>query len=259
MILHEVARRVYVATSRVYATTTTIVVEGDQALLVDPALLPIELTDLATVLRAHGWTVTAALATHAHWDHVMWTPEFGDAPRYASPATVREALRERNTLVADAEVATKGPLPDEVAALVGVPLVPLRSDAVPWPGMTARLVVHDGHAPGHTAVWLPDQRVLLAGDMLSNLEIPLLDLDSADPVGSYITGLDRIDEVAHSVRVIVPGHGGAGGPTAYRARMAADLRYLDALAAGNHTEDPRLDDPAMRAEHERAVAALESV
>lgn len=34
-------------------------------------------------------------------------------------------------------------------------------------------IVHDGHAPGHTAVLLPERGVLLAGDMLSDIELPL--------------------------------------------------------------------------------------
>ena len=72
-------------------------------------------------------------------------------------------------------------LPGEIAALVGT-LSPVDGDQLPWDGADLpwdradiELVSHDGHAPGHTALWLADSRVLIAGDMLSEVELPLLE------------------------------------------------------------------------------------
>jgi hydroxyacylglutathione hydrolase len=56
----------------------------------------------------------------------------------------------------------------------------LDASAIPWDGPEARLIVHDGHAPGHGAVFLPGSGVLIAGDMCSDVEIPLLDLVAGD-------------------------------------------------------------------------------
>ncbi|HWG03332.1 MAG TPA: hypothetical protein VG164_15975 [Trebonia sp.] len=64
--------------------------------------------------------------------------------------------------------------------------------------------------------------------MCSDVEIPLLDLESADPLGSYRAALDRLASVA-GVRVVVPGHGRPGDAAAFRSRLAADAAYLDAL------------------------------
>jgi hypothetical protein len=52
-----------------------------------------------------------------------------------------------------------------------------------------------GFASGHAAVFLPQTGVLLAGDMLSDVEIPLPDLLAADPLGDYRAGLDRLAAV----------------------------------------------------------------
>ncbi|HMA47365.1 MAG TPA: MBL fold metallo-hydrolase, partial [Frankiaceae bacterium] len=247
------AHGVLVATSRLYATTTTAVVHDDRVLLVDPALFPDELAALAADVHTRRWTVEAALATHAHWDHLLWTPELGDVPRYASPPTVELARTERVALLAEMAAALDEPWPDEVVAGFGA-VTPFAADRVPWSGPDAWLLVHDAHARGHTAVWLPDRGVLLAGDMLSDVEVPLLDLAAPDPVGGYRTGLERLAGL--DVRLVVPGHGRPGGAAAYRRRLDADRRYLDAVGSGRQPADPRLADPALRREHERALAAL---
>ena len=48
--------------------------------------------------------------------------------------------------------------------------------------------MHDGHAPGHGAVFLPESGVLIAGDMCSDVEIPLLDTDAADRSATIAPG-----------------------------------------------------------------------
>ena len=94
----------------------------------------------------------------------------------------------------------------------------LDAPAIPWDGPEARLIVHDGHAPGHGAVFLPESGVLIAGDMCSDVEIPLLDTDAEDPLGDYRTGMERLASVP-GVRQVVPGHGHIGD--ARRAPQAA--------------------------------------
>jgi glyoxylase-like metal-dependent hydrolase (beta-lactamase superfamily II) len=58
--------------------------------------------------------------------------------------------------------------------------------------------------------------------MLSDVEIPLLDLSSDDPQGDYLTALDRFDEVVADVAVVVPGHGSLGHGEELRRRIDAD-------------------------------------
>ena len=72
--------------------------------------------------------------------------------------------------------------------------------------MPGEIVEHQAHAIGHAAVLLADRGVLLAGDMLSDVLIPLLDPRRPDRVGAYETALDRLGEAARHVDVLVPGH-----------------------------------------------------
>ncbi len=91
--------------------------------------------------------------------------------------------------------------------LIGL-LTPLPADGGPVPGET---IEHQAHAIGHAAVLLADRGVLLAGDVLSDVLIPLLDPRRPDQVGAYETALDRLGEAARHVEGMVPGHGVVAG------------------------------------------------
>jgi hydroxyacylglutathione hydrolase len=226
---------VLVATSSFELTTSTVVAGSDGGcLLIDPGVTVAELARLAVDVRELGLRPVAGWSTHAHWDHVLWSRDLGRAPRYATPAAAAGARAERAELARE----TQRSAPGHDFRLLGK-LTPLDAEAIPWDGPEARVIAHDGHAPGHGAVFLPDTGVLVAGDMCSDVEIPLLDLAASDPLGDYRTGLERLSAVA-GVRQVVPGHGHPGGADEFRRRLTADAAYLDALALGKPVSDPRL-------------------
>jgi hydroxyacylglutathione hydrolase len=235
--------RVGVTTSRRDHTTSTVLISDRSALLVDPAWEPDELAWIARDLAGAGITVTAGFATHAHHDHVLWHPGLGAAPRWASAVVARDAIGRRAALI---EALGPG-WPAEVIELVGT-LSPATGDTLPWDGPAVEMITHDAHAPGHTALWLPRARTLIAGDMLSDRELPLLETSSTT---EYASGLLALRPFVDRARVLVPGHGTpAIGSTRAQARWAADHRYLDALEAGRDPQDARLHHSGMREAHE---------
>lgn len=249
--LVEVAPGVLVATARTYTTTSTLLVAEDgTGVLVDPAVSPADLLTLAAAVRRRVRLV-GAFATHPHWDHVLWHRDLGDVPRWSTPRAAATADRERTALVEGART-TPGHDEDLVARLT-----PWAGASLPW-SREVVVVEHGAHAPGSAALLLPDAGVLVAGDVLSDVEVPLLDPDQDDPVGAYLAGLDTLEAAVreHDVTVLVPGHGGVGSGAEVERRFAADRAYLGALARGTEPDDARLDDPWLRSEHERQVAAL---
>jgi glyoxylase-like metal-dependent hydrolase (beta-lactamase superfamily II) len=245
--LAEVADGVLVGTSELYLTTTTVVAGPDRrCLVIDPAITPADLAVLAAELAARGLRPAAGWSTHPHWDHVLWRRDLGDVPRFAAPRAAAAAAAGRASLVSEAGRSAPGHDLDLLGALT--PLPP-DAAAIPWPGPEARVVVHDGHAPGHGAVFLPATGTLVAGDMCSDVEIPLLDLAAPDPLGDYLAGLDRLAALT-GVRQVIPGHGHPGDAAELRRRIDADRRYLDALERGAPPVDPRLAQDWLRAEHD---------
>jgi hydroxyacylglutathione hydrolase len=241
----EVAPGVLVATSDLYMTTSTVVAAPDgRCLVIDPAITVADVGALAADLRARGLIPLAGFATHSHWDHVLWSAELGDVPRYASPRAAEAAREHREDLITE----SGGSAPGHDPALIGhlTPL-PAGETVIPWPGPEAQAVIHDGHAPGHTALFLPEAGVLVAGDMCSDIEIPLPDLAAADPLGAYRAGLERL--AALPVGLVVPGHGRVGDAAEFCRRVAADLDYLAALERGEEFTDPRLTQDWLRQEY----------
>jgi glyoxylase-like metal-dependent hydrolase (beta-lactamase superfamily II) len=221
-----------------------------ECLLIDPAVTVADLAGMAAELAARGLRPAAAWSTHPHWDHVLWSRELGDVPRYAAPAAARLMETGRDDMLRHLEDSAPG----HDRSLAGR-LTPLDADFIPWDGPTAQLIVHDAHAPGHGAVFLPDTGVLIAGDMCSDIEIPLLDTEAEDPLGDYRGGIDRLAAVA-GVRRVVPGHGHAGDADEFRRRLALDFAYLDALPCGRPFGDPRLTEESpewIRETHDEQV------
>jgi len=236
--LTEITPGVLIGTSSFAETISTVVVgQAGGCLLIDPGVTVAELARLGAEVRELGLRPVAAWSTHPHWDHVLWSPELGSTPRYATPAAVAMTETERAGLARE----TQRSAPGHDFSLLGR-LTPLDSATIPWHGPAAQLIVHDGHAPGHGAVFLPGPGVLVAGDMCSDVEIPLLDLTASEPLGDYRTGLERLAAVA-GVRQVVPGHGHPGDADEFRRRLAADAAYLDALALGQPFGDSRLPGP----------------
>ncbi|HEY1855586.1 MAG TPA: MBL fold metallo-hydrolase [Solirubrobacterales bacterium] len=217
--------------------TNSIAVRGEDGLiLIDPGIDGFELNQLADDLDRLGTPVVAGFSTHPHWDHLLWHSRFGEVPRYATVAcadVVGEAREQAQKMAAE----SASDIPLELIGLV-TPL-PAGGGAVP-----GEIVEHQAHAVGHAAILLADRGVLLAGDMLSDVLIPLFDPRQSDQLSAYETALDRLGEAARHVDVVVPGHGAVAEGPEVAARLAADRAYVGALRRGEEPVDVRLGPDA---------------
>ena len=247
-MLKQVADGVFVHESEFIQTNSTVVQGPDGVLLVDPGITRSELTALAADIRALGLPVVAGFSTHPDWDHVLWHSAFGDVPRFGTArnaAAMRELLAQANW-----ESLVAGVLPPEHAddipmELLGlITALPAGATEIPWDGPTARILEHQGHAAGHAALLIEERGVLIAGDMLSDILMPFLDLDAAEPLEDYLVALDLFDTIAEKVEVVVPGHGSVGNSTDLTTRIAQDRAYVRAAQDGREIDDVRVGPAA---------------
>lgn len=244
-MLTQIAEGVWVHESECIQTNTVVVQGADGLLLVDPGLTETELRSIAEDVRELGQRVVAGFATHPDWDHALWHPSFGDVPRYG---TARCATSLRDLLAqADWEAQVAEGLPPEIAGEVPMHLfgqvtgLPAETAQMPWAGPTVRIIEHRAHAPGHAALLVEERGVLVAGDMLSDVLVPMLDIGGADdPIGDYLAALRRLESVADDVEAVVPGHGSVGDAEDLRARIELDRAYVHALRDGQDPDDPRI-------------------
>lgn len=238
--LAQITDDVWVATSRNHTTTSTIVARDGRALLIDPAWEPDELTGLAEAIQALGLEVTTGFHTHAHHDHLLWYGALGPAPRWVTPLTLDMIGRFATEL--------RGQLGSELEDFVGehfARVQALTADRIPEPfgpqGPAEEVVVveHNGHAYGHAALWFPERKLLVAGDMLSDIELPL----PFNPHGleTYLPALDTLAPYVEQASWLIPGH---GTPTdAPSKRLEADRLLLDGLLRGADMADARRQLP----------------
>jgi glyoxylase-like metal-dependent hydrolase (beta-lactamase superfamily II) len=237
-VLRQVADGVLIHESK-FVQSNAVVVRGRAGvLLIDPGVHESELTCLANDLSGSGQTVAAGFSTHPHWDHLLWHSLLGAAPRYG---TARCAATARDRLSDGVDPKRYG-IPDEVPLdMLGlIAGLPAEMTQIPWDGPRVRIIEHQGHAPGHAALLVEECGVLVAGDMLSDVLIPLLGLnDTADPAEDYLAALRLFEGVAGDVDVLVPGHGSIGRADQLQARIDQDRDYVHALRDARVASDPR--------------------
>jgi glyoxylase-like metal-dependent hydrolase (beta-lactamase superfamily II) len=268
-VLKQVAGGVLIHESE-FCQSNAVVVRGRAGVLViDPGVRGDEMACLANDLSGSGQTVVAGFSTHPHWDHLLWQARLGAAPRYGTArcaATVRDRLSD-----AGAKARVAALIPPDIAGQVPLDLLglitglPAEMARIPWDGPQVRIIEHQAHAPGHAALLIEECGVVVAGDMLSDVLIPMLDLNgTADPIADYLAALRLLEEVAGDVDVVVPGHGSIGGADQVRARIEQDRAYVLALRDAGAAGDPRIGPSAtfgkewLPGVHERQLQQLAS-
>jgi glyoxylase-like metal-dependent hydrolase (beta-lactamase superfamily II) len=219
---------VLVATSRVFQTACTIVRDGDECFVIDSPVLPDELDVLPALLEQAGFPFSGLLATHGDWDHLLGRLAFRDAA-----LGVAETTAARLT-AAPGEAARKlRAFDDELYLERAAPLSLGQVQALPVPGtldvgsQSIELHPTDGHVPDGMALWLSWARVLVAGDFLSPVEIPML--SEGGSRSAYLATLERLRPLVEQADHVVAGHGGAIDGRRALSILDEDVAYLDGL------------------------------
>ncbi|MGW7335852.1 MBL fold metallo-hydrolase [Streptomyces sp. NPDC054808] len=245
-MLKQVSEGVLIHQSELLENNTVVVQGTDGVLVVDAGITGAEMTCLAKDLRQLGRPVVAGFSTHPDWDHVLWHAELGEAPRYG---TARCADFMQDVLSnADWKADVVEGLPPEIAEDTPLDLyglitgLPAETVQLPWDGPKVRIIEHPAHAPGHAALLIEERRVLIAGDMLSDVFVPMLD-DTDSPIEDYLVGLGLLEGVADDVDVLIPGHGSLAKDEKIRARIKLDRAYVEDLRDARVSSDPRVVSP----------------
>jgi glyoxylase-like metal-dependent hydrolase (beta-lactamase superfamily II) len=249
-----VHRDVIVAVSRVWQTTCTIVRSGEEGFVIDSPVYPDELEALPSLLQQAGFPASGLLATHGDWDHLLGRLAFpslslgcGEATASRLAAAPGEAQRALRRFDDEHYVDGRGPL-----ALAGV-------QALPVPGRlelgTAELELHqaDGHTIDGAAFLITTAEVLVCGDYLSPVEIPMV-----RAVDRYAATLERLRPLVERAITVVPGHGAPLSQGEALVVLDEDAAYVAALTVdGAEAPLPRGRRSAtQRRIHEENVARL---
>jgi glyoxylase-like metal-dependent hydrolase (beta-lactamase superfamily II) len=200
-----VDRDVIVVVSALWQTTSTAIRAGDEAFLIDSPVLPEELDALPSLTQQAGFPITGLLATHADWDHLLGRLAFPEATLGVGESTAERLVAEpgavqRRLRTFDDEHYLEGRPP---LGLAGV-------QALPVPGRLelgedgAELELHPaaGHTDDGTLFWLPWCAVLVCGDYLSPVEIPMI--SKRGSASAYLSTLERLAALLERATTVVP-------------------------------------------------------
>ncbi len=231
-----------------------------ETFVIDSPVLPDELDALPTLLaQAQFPAPSGLLATHGDWDHLLGRLAFPDVALGCAQSTTErlraspgEAQRELRRF--DEELLIERPRPLSLGSV----------QALPVPGRCGigELELELHAAQGHTAdgmvIWMQWARVLVAGDYLSTVEIPMLS-DGGD-VAAYISTLERLRPLVAVAEHVVPGHGPVLDVSRALAVLDEDIGYMSSLAErGADTAAPsRCTGKAQRAAHAQNLKLIAS-
>jgi glyoxylase-like metal-dependent hydrolase (beta-lactamase superfamily II) len=251
--LREVVAGVWLAEADISGTSVgnaTIIDLGGKTIVVDTFMTDIAATELrATAEKLTGNRVHLAVNTHWHGDHTNGNQVFADVPIVATRTTLEKVLSEAPTDLGawqseiEASITSLQEAADggDAAALHRIEILQhfhrFAGDfSVTLPNLLIedRLVVQgerrveiSTHGRGHTVsdiiAWLPDDRVLISGDLCWNRIHPRT--RDGFPL-EWATYTERL--IALEPKHVIPGHGEVGDASALE-ELPAYFRELDAL------------------------------
>jgi len=159
-----------------FAENTYILINGKQALLVDPGYFyKAEIDQLLKILEKHDAAPIAIVLTHAHVDHIIGIP------------LILELWPDLKVYMHPEEQVNWDSLP-QTAARFGFTMEPIEAELTPLlpqdefslGSFTFDIRFVPGHAPGHLVFWFKEENQLIAGDTLFEESIGRTDLFKGD-------------------------------------------------------------------------------
>ncbi len=215
--------------AEIFQTNTSILQTSEGYLLIDPAFTQADLEHIAAF--CHPQPILAGFSTHAHYDHLFWSPLFGDeTPIYCSEGTLayigthhQEILDELIALENKSFSINRHYFSKHLSHLssISVGLHYLH-------GYYVEVIEIPGHLHGQSAFWFPKVETLFAADTLSDIEPPSIE-GSRQSLLDYLESLEKLEKLIRQAQWIIPGHGSPANSAEANARLHKDRRYLRAL------------------------------
>lgn len=203
--IHEVAEGIFSIVhgqGEVGVANASFVIEQGQAFVIDTMTFPEMAAHMAREIARRGAHVDAVLNTHHHIDHMGGNKVFADACIVGHPASISTV--QKLGLPAPIYDRLMPQFKGRFADLELLIPVPLPHDMTPPQGAQL-LSFTAAHTPADIAVWFPQTRVLITGDICFNGVVPLA---VNGLISGWIEALATL--LALEPAVVVPGHGSIG-------------------------------------------------
>lgn len=184
------------------------ILAGNNTIIVDSLItLGAAREMLAGIKKAGGKELSFLINTHSHGDHIIGNQIFAPPAIVIAQENTRDAIMREGAAGIKRMVDMRPNLAEDLReARVVVPEITYR-DAMTlnFVGRSVELIhLGPAHTLGDTVVYIPEEQVLFAGDLLFNHIVPPIMGDSANWIKA-ITWLEGLD-----IKAVIPGHGYVG-------------------------------------------------
>jgi len=187
------------------------------ALAVDSLVSPEGGRALAAAARAEAGGISAVVFTHEHWDHIAGSAEFPPGGVIASEGTAGGLAAELEWAQGIPELANASPRRPSLVFETRVRL--------PWEPEVV-VVELGGHAEGSSVVFVPEYKVLFAGDLVFNGRPAWVGGIRPE---KWLFALRLLE--GWDIDVVVPGHGPVGGKDVLATQRVWLERFLAEASA----------------------------
>lgn len=207
--------------------TNSTLIEGEEAcFLFDPTFYPHELAQIEQALPDKRLYV---IFTHADWDHIAGFTAFSHAQtighhniRNRKDPMEKVRAFDRQWYVARGKELEALRIDEEI----------MEETVKSMSGETLYFLPIPGHTDDMMAVFFPDRQLVVAGDVLSDLEFPFIFYSSL----AYIESLQKMKAkiIELGIHTLIPGHGKPimDAQPEILERIEDDLAYLHGLRSG---------------------------
>ena len=229
----RISDHIQVFQSALWQLNSTHIHFQDTSIVFDPAYLPFEINAIATQANNPVWSHRYLIYTHGDFDHIVGNHWFEGFEQLGSLAMAKRnntdhILSQINTF--DQENYITRPYPVSYPELNYMPDV---KDSLSIKLGSVELILFK--ASGHTSDGLfyiiPELKLWIAGDYLSDIEFPFIE----DGLKEYYDTLERADKIINEFDIdfLIPGHGTiAFTKSEMISRLDKSINYLNGLAGG---------------------------
>ena len=168
-----------------------------EAIVVDPGY---DIPHILTRLAAHQLTVCQILVTHAHIDHIAGAL---DLKRITGAPILYNKADIPQLAIMDEQAAWLGVATPEVCP---PDHSPADNETVSIRGLDGNILYTPGHTEGSLCLYVPAQKLLLAGDTLFADGVGRTDFPGGDQDKLFASIRDRLLPLPDET-IVVPGHG----------------------------------------------------
>jgi glyoxylase-like metal-dependent hydrolase (beta-lactamase superfamily II) len=248
---HGVSIKVFTSSDDQFWTNSVMIEGAHEVMLVDAQLTKTNAERVLQEIIETGKPLSLIYITHEHADHFLGVEVFREAyPRVRIMAT--SAVVARINTVYQEKIDKWKQLLGQGATSHVVAIEPFDGNVITFESTHIEVLQHiQGDTDANTMLWIPGQRLLIAGDVVFNdMHVYTAETDSKARV-KWLSSLNTIR--ALQPLVVIPGHSNVGAPLDATTAVAFTETYL--LAFEEELTKAKDPDNLIKAMKERFPSA----